>query len=162
MIFVPKKEDCTSWNECDNGVYISYHYEKKFPIIFLWGKTPKVNDNGDIIYTVDYDPFYLSIKECMNNEVLNCSSKACSAKPQLRYNKIIDKWFCNCPSSALCTKNNDQDEIDSGLIDINHINIENGYCDNPIEAILMWNKLFAQSYIDIANGNIKIFNEMEN
>ena len=149
MIFIPEKEKCTIWNETEDGIYIVYFVDgndnRELPIEFLWSKTPKMNE-------MNYDPFYLSVIECMRDKVLNCHS--CSAKPQLRYNKIINKWFCNCPSSALCTKNDDQDEINSNLIKGN-LTEERGYCDSPIEAILKWNENCAKDYENIAKENLK-------
>ena len=161
MIFVPKKENCITWNETEDGIYILYFYDgndtRELPIRFFWGRTPKLDKNNNVYYEMDYDPFYLSVEECMRNEVLNCSLHACSAKPQLRFNKIIDKWYCCCPSSAIGTKNNDEDEIKSNLIEKENISYENGYCDNAIEAILKWNETEAKCYADIARANIEIF-----
>ncbi len=163
MIFVPKKEECATWHETENGVYILYFYDgndkREFPIQFFWGKTPKLDKNENIYYEMDYDPFYLSVKECMRDEVLNCPLNACSAKPQLRFNKIINKWFCCCPSSAICTKNDDQDEIDSKLIRKENISSDHKYCDNPIEAILKWNESVGKAFADMAASNIKKFEE---
>ena len=119
MIFVPKKEDCLVWNETEDGIYILYFVDgndkRELPIQFLWSKTPKMNEKDEVYYEMDYDPFYLTVEQCMHEMVLDCPLSACSGKPQLRYNKIIDKWYCNCPSSAICTKNNDEDELNEML-----------------------------------------------
>ena len=153
MIFIPKKEECASWNETKDGIYILYfvdnNKDKELSIEFLWSKCPETN----------YDPFYLSVIECMNDVVLNCPLNACSSKPQLRYNKIINKWFCNCPSSAISTKNDDEDEIDSNLIN-GSLTAERGYCDNPIEAILRWNESCAKDYKSIVKANLKKLKEI--
>lgn len=166
MIWVPKKEDCITWNETENGIYILYFYdgndEREFPISFFWGKTPKSTEDGGLTYEMDYDPFYIRVEECMRDEVLNCPMNACSAKPQLRFNKIINKWFCNCPSSAICTKNDDQDELDTMLSLDKYFDYEHGFCDNPIEAILKWNESVGEDFTNMARENIKIFNEWKN
>ena len=158
MIFIPEKENCITWNETEDGIYILYFVDgndnRELPIQFIWSKTPKMNEKDEVYYEMDYDPFYLSVIECMRDEVLNCPLNACSAKPQLRYNKIINKWFCNCPSSAICTKNDDQDEINSNLIN-GDLTEERGYCDSPIEAILKWNENCAKDYENIAKENLK-------
>ena len=160
MIFVPKKQDCITWNETDKGIYILYfqdgNEEREFPIRFFWDKTPKLDENNNIYCQMDYDPFYLSVEECMREEVLNCPLNACSAKPQLRYNKIINKWYCNCPSSALCTKNDDQDELKELLSLTKRFDYNHGFCNNPIEAILKWNESCAKSYLNIAKNNLNI------
>lgn len=160
MIFVPKIEKCIVWNETEDGIYILYFVDgndtREFPISFLWSKTPKECKNEkDIIYVMDYDPFYLHVESCMREEVLNCSLNACSAKPQLRYNKIINKWFCNCPSSAICTKD-DQDELKELLSITKKIDYNHGFCNNPIEAILKWNENCAKNYFEIAKNNLNI------
>lgn len=151
MIWIPKKEDCLIWNETEQGIYIFYCIDgnntREFPIQFFWKKN----------YDKEYDPFYLSVEECLRDEVLNCPLSNCSSKPQLRYNKIINKWFCCCPSSALSTKNDDQDEIDSKLIDLNKVSFNIGYYDNPIEAILKWNETVGEDFVNIARSNIKKF-----
>lgn len=164
MIFVPKKEDCAIWNETDKGVFIFYcvdgNEEMELPIEFFWGKTPKLNENEETVYEMDYDPFYLSVETCMRENVLECSLLACGAKPQLRYNKIIDKWFCCCPSSAICTKNNDQSEMDELLSTQKFFDYEHGFCNNPIEAILKWNEICANDYVHIAKSCIEKYKEL--
>lgn len=166
MIFIPKKEDCVVWNETDEGIYILYFVDgnerMEMPIRFFWGKTPKVGKNNQTIYTKDYDPFYISVIECMNDEVLNCPLNACSAKPQLRYNKIIDKWYCNCPSGAICTKNDDQSELDE-LLSLDKVyDKKHGFCNNPVEAILKWNENCAISFRELAKSNMKKYRELMN
>lgn len=164
MIWIPKKEECSVWHETENGVYILYFVDgddnRELPIRFLWEKTPKMNEKDEVYYEMDYDPFYISVIECMNDEVLNCPLNACSAKPQLRYNKIINKWYCNCPSSAICTKNDDQEELNEMLSLTKEYTEENGFCDSPIEAILKWNENCAKDYENIALGNLKRYKEI--
>ena len=159
MIFIPKKEDCAVWNETGDEIYILYFVDGnesgEFSIEFHWSKTPKSNEEDEIYYEMDYDPFYLSVEGCMNSEVLNCS--VCSSKPQLRYNKIIDKWYCNCPSSALCTKNDDQEELNELLSLTKEYTEKAGFCDSPIEAILKWNENCAVFYKEIAKSNLKTY-----
>ena len=125
--------DCDIWKETDEGIHILYFADtkKEIPIRFFWDKTPKMNENNEVVYTNKYDSFYISVIECMNEEVLNCPLSACSAKPQLRYNVIIDKWFCNCPSGALCTKDNDQSELNELLALEKKYDEEHGFCNNP-------------------------------
>ena len=164
MIWIPKKEDCITWNETEDGIYILYFYDgndtRELPIHFFWGKTPKEDKNRNIYYEMDHDPFYLSVDECMRDRVLACPLNACSCLPQLRYNKIINKWFCNCASSAICTKNDDQSELDELLALTKEYDYEHGFCDNPIEAILKWNEGCAKDYENIAKENIKEFKKL--
>lgn len=159
MIFIPKKECCLVWNETEDGIHIIYYIDgnntREFGIKFLWSKSPKMNEKNEVYYEMDFDPFYISVIKCMNDEVLNCPLNACSAKPQLRYNKIINKWYCNCPSSALCTKNDDQDELDEMFSLTKEFTEKRGFCDSPIEAILKWNENCAKDYENIAKGNLK-------
>lgn len=164
MIFVPKKEECIVWNETDDGIYILYFVDgnekRELPIRFLWEKTPELDEHEQVTRINDYDPFYLSVVECMNDQVLDCPLNACSAKPQLRYNKIIDKWYCNCPSGAICTKNNDQSELDELLSLDKEYDEKHGFCNSPIEAILKWNENCAESYKEIAAGNMKKYRQL--
>lgn len=164
MIFIPHKMDCDIWKETDEGIHILYFADtkKEIPIRFFWDRTPKMNENNEVVYTNKYDSFYISVIECMNEEVLNCPLSACSAKPQLRYNVIIDKWFCNCPSGALCTKDNDQSELDELLVLEKKYDEEHGFCNNPIEAILKWNEICAINLRKIAQRNMKKYKELIN
>ena len=166
MFWIPKREDCITWNETEDGTYILYFYdgndEREFPIQFLWSKTPKLDENDNIYSEMDYDTFYLHVLECMREAVLPCPLNACSCMPQLRYNKIIDKWFCNCASAAICTKNDDQSELDNLLSLTKNFDYEHGFCDNPIEAILKWNESCAKDYESIAKENIKEFKAWKN
>lgn len=162
MIFVPNKDDCIVWNETENGIYISYCYNKQdFLIRFHWGLTPHLQKDQSIKYIMDYDPFYLTVEQCMHEMVLDCPLSSCSGKPQLRYNKIIDKWYCNCPSSAICTKNNDEDELNEMLaIYQKQYDYKHGFCNNPIEAILKWNISCAESYKENAKHAIKEYKQL--
>lgn len=117
MLFVPNKSDCQIWFKRDDGtIFIRWAFNNKFPICFIWGKKPILNElTNKIEYEETDDPFYLEVIGCMDDEVLKCPEAACSSFPQLRYNKILNKWFCNCPSSAICTKNTDNDELEELL-----------------------------------------------
>ena len=158
MIWVPKKEECIVWTEMDDGVHIIYSFDKKnkkeFQVQFVWMKAPRIDGNWQVHHEMNYDPYYLLVQECMGEHVLMCSLIPCSSHPQLRYNKIINKWFCCCPSSAAGTKNDDQDEIDTKLVNLDHIDQRHGYCDNPIEAILRWNESCAEDYLIIAHKKL--------
>jgi len=132
MIFVPKKEDCLVWNDCGDYLNIYYRPNKDSDesIDFKWWKKDNKYE----------DPNYLEVSEVNNCLVLPCSLDACRCNPQLRYNKIIDKWYCNCTSSALGTKNDDQDEIDTLLqYAKGEYTEEKGFFDNPYHAIMFWN-----------------------
>ena len=150
MIFVPEKEKCIIWNDTpDEFIYILYEYNKDIKISFKWIKNK------------DNDPFYIQLegltifKDVFDRHslrVLNCVEPACECQPQLRYNKIINKWFCMCASSMICTKNDDKDELEhpdiSKHFKENTLNEENGYFDNPVDAILNWNKSIAEFYFN--------------
>ena len=139
MIFVPEKENSIVWNETDVGIFIFYQYKELGTISFKWGKSPETSDYSD--------PFYIEVTEVNNEPVLACSLNACSCQPQLRYNDIIKKWYCNCSSSAICTKNEDQDEIDELLFWAKgEYTEEKGFFDDPIGAILCWNVQTAEDY----------------
>lgn len=139
MIFVPTKEVCALWNEMENLIFIILDYDKNTKIMFKWHK----NDKGE------YDPFNLEVDsfqiaadeyQTMYLQMLTCQEPACQALPQLRYNDIIKKWYCCCPSSMICTKNDDEDELKL-FQDMNmQINEENGFFDNPRDAIIYWNQ----------------------
>ena len=112
-------------------------------------------------YEQKFDPDYLIVKGCMQEPVLKCSLNACNSYPQLRYNKIINKWYCVCSSSTICTKNTDEDELETILKKYE----DNGYDDNkfaknPIEAIFLWNKNVANDYNEIAKEKIKIIKKV--
>jgi len=146
MIFVPKKEECITWNELDDYIYINWRYyptdESNNMISFKWYKSSQTKDFSD--------PFCIEVVRVLNQYVLPCSLNACECQPQLRYNNIIKKWFCNCASSAVCTKNDDQDEIDELLgYAKGEYTEEKGFFDNPIKAILYWNVNTAEDYIKI-------------
>lgn len=151
MIFIPEKEKCTIWNETDEYIFILFFADKdmEFPFSFHWYK----DHNGK------YDPFNLCLVEFAREFVQHCNMINCgdTSYPQLRYNKIVNKWFCCCSSSAICTKNDDKDEIESGLLDLKRDYDTLG--DTPMDAVIKWN-------ISIANGiksiNENIANELKN
>lgn len=148
MIFVPEKEKCSLWNNgLDEFIYIVYDYNHDIKISFKWMQKEK------------NDPFYIQLDELTvykengfdghTIKILNCVEIGCQASPQLRYNNIIKKWFVTCPSSMICTKNDDNDELE---IFVNtKFTEENGFFDNPVNAILDWNKNIALFYIDESN-----------
>ena len=132
MIFVPEKKSCTIWKDC--GDYINIYYkvnptpECNNAIDFKWWKQNGKAEN----------PFYLEVTEVLEHLVLPCSLDACRCQPQLRYNDIIKKWYCCCASSALGTDNDDEDELQT-MLRGKEFTDENGFCDDPILAILRWN-----------------------
>ena len=149
MIYIPKNEKdiFVQQTDCENYIYIGcqYHpnYESTNWISFEWHKSYQKNDFSD--------PFDLQVVRVLDQIVLPCSLNACECQPQLRYNNIIKKWFCNCASSAICTKNDDQDEINELLKWAKgEYTEEKGFCDDPISAILYWNLTMAESYKKIA------------
>jgi len=140
MIFVPNEN--VSKNTDENGSdFLFWEYNKDFEIMFEWERTPKYNKKTkETLYIKDYNPFYLSVIKINDEEVMKCQMSACQAHPQLRYNKIIDKWYCNCPSSAIKTDNDDKSELLTILSRYDYKYKErDGFCDNPVKAIIMWN-----------------------
>ena len=141
MIFVPEKKSCAIWRDC--GDYVNIYYkvnptpDNNNAIDFKWWKKNGKTD----------DPYYLEVQEVLNHLVLPCSLDACRCQPQLRYNDIIKKWYCNCSSSALGTKNDDEDEIKTLIYWAKgEYTEEKGFCDDPINAILRWNISLAEDY----------------
>lgn len=160
MIFIPKEK--VERERRENGEeLLVWNYSEEYIISFLWRRTPKININTDMVELVaDKDPFYLEVVALNYNPVMRCSSIACNANPHLRYNKIIDKWYCNCPSSAICTENNDKSEIEELLTFSNgEYTKENGFYDNPIEAILMWNITMSKNCLEEFQDELKEFEE---
>lgn len=169
MIFIPKKEDCVTWNQVDDGtVYILYKYfedhENVILIQFVWYPQPVFDNELDEVtkYEQKFDPDYLVVKGCMQEPVLKCSLNACNSYPQLRYNKIINKWYCVCSSSTICTKNTDEDELETILkkYEDNGYDDDDKFAKNPIEAIFLWNKNVANDYNEIAKEKIKIIKKI--
>ena len=169
MIFIPKKEDCVTWNQVEDGtVYILYKYFEDYKnvilIQFIWYPQPVFDNELDKItkYEQKFDPNYLVVKGCMNEPVLKCPLNACNQYPQLRYNKLINLWYCICSSSSICTENTDEDELETFLKKYE----DNGYCDhdgfaeNPIEAIFLWNKNVANDYNKIAKDKLKTIKKL--
>lgn len=149
MIFIPEKEKCALWNELEDLRFIIYDYDKNTKIMFKWYK----HENK-------YDPFYLEVyaiqvvKNTFDTTYLkSLECNCCEAQPQLRYNDIIKKWYCICPSSMICTKNTDEDELK--LWENNILDEEHGYYDNPIKAIFHWNKIIAESIIHQCENILK-------
>lgn len=167
MIFIPT-ENIRIVDKDEGGQWIFWNYIEKYDYLaiigFNWEKSPiersKDSDSNEYDWIFNKDSFYLTVESILNEPVLPCSLNACGCQPQLRFNKIINKWYCNCQSSAICTKNNDESEIDTLIkfsVNNNMINKKNGFCDNPIEAVLMWNILMAKSYNNIAKDHLKKF-----
>ena len=131
MIFVPQKEKCSLWNQSDNDIFIVYNYNDAIKICFYWKK-----------YKGKFEPFSLEIKsieiESIKLNIFNCTQPSCQAYPQLRYNDIMKKWYVCCPSSMICTKDNDESEIE--LFKCIELIEKNGFYDDPINAILHWQK----------------------
>lgn len=136
MIFIPDRENCSIWNETEDYIVIVYNYNENVKINFEWKK-----------YKDQFDPFYISIKEIIiinnNGDILNldvmpCNEYYCKELPQLRYNDIMKKWYACCPSSMLCTENDDEDEIE--LFKCVDLIEKNGFYNDPINAILHWQK----------------------
>lgn len=169
MIFIPKKEDCVTWNQVEDGtVYILYKYfedyENLILIQFIWYPQPVFDNELDKItkYEQKFDPNYLVVKWCMNEHVLKCPLNACNQHPQLRYNKLIDLLYCACSSSTLGTKNTDEDELETflkGYEDNGYCN-DDGFAENPIEAIFLWNKNVANGYNKIAKDKLKTIKKL--
>lgn len=169
MIFIPKKEDCVTWNQVEDGtVYILYKYFEDYKnvilIQFIWYPQPVFDNASDKItkYEQKFDPNYLVVKGCMNEHVLKCPLNACNQHPQLRYNKLINLWYCTCSSSTVCTKNTDEDEMETFLkiYEDNGYSDKNGFAENPIEAIFLWNKNVANDYIETAKDKLKIIRKL--
>lgn len=79
----------------------------------------------------------------------------------MRYNAIIDKWFCTCASSAICTKNNDKDEIEGDML--KHLNGDYSELSNtPFEAIIQWNLNVSRTIKEINEHILKEIEEDEN
>lgn len=138
MIFVPEKKSCPVWNDC--GDYINIFYrpdDSDDSITFKWWKKDNKAE----------DPYNLEVYNVNSQFVLPCALNACNCNPQLRFNKIINKWYCNCSSSALGTKNDDKDELKTLLEWAKGVyNEEKGFCDTPYRAIMCWNVFTAEDY----------------
>ena len=146
MIFVPEKEKCLIWNDkLKNEIFIIYQFNDRVRINFRWHKC-----QNDV-----YDPFYLCLEEIRIQEstfenvimpVFKCLEPACEASPQLRYNRLIKKWFVACPSSMICTKDDDQDELE--LFKNKKFTEDEGFYNNPVLAILAWNNSIATCIVE--------------
>ena len=129
----------------------------------MWYPQPVFDNELDEVtkYEQKFDPDYLVVKGCMQEPVLKCSLNACNSYPQLRYNKIINKWYCVCSSSTICTKNTDEDELKTILKKYEDNGYDyNKFAKNPIEAIFLWNKNVANDYNEIAKEKIKIIKKV--
>lgn len=134
MIYIPNN-NVNHIKNTDSFDILIWIYDNH-QIIFKWCRSPKYNKQNDSIsYIKDYDPFYLNISKLDNIDIHQCE---CSCFPQLRYNDIIKKFYCNCSSSAICTKNNDEDELKELLQFVKDYNELNGFFNNPIDAITFW------------------------
>ena len=146
MIFVPDKEKINCWYNFKGQMYLNYSFDENVIVNFQWRKDKN-----------EYDPFYLFVESVVINDktinVLKCTLFPCNSLPQLRYNDIIKKWFCSCPSSMLGAKNNDESQLQQ-LKNI-EFNEQNGFCDTPFNAILMWNKIMAQQIIKTCDDYLK-------
>lgn len=157
MIWIPPKDKCEIWNETENGRFILFFLdkeEKKYPIEFFWHKPS---------FSESYDPFYLFVRSFCNEFVQHCNMINCGDQsyPQLRYNAIIDKWFCTCASSAICTENNDKDEIEGDML--KHLKGDYSELSNtPFEAIIQWNLNVSRTIKEINEHILKEIEEDEN
>lgn len=167
MIFIPT-ENVVKRNNGKGGLYLIWTYQQTYDqnyiITFEWTKTPIYNKKmDDVKYKFDHDPFYLHVDTICYQDILPCSFAPCKCKPQLRYNKIIDKWFCNCASSAITTKNDDQSELEELLcFDYEKNSFDKPeYCNNPVEAIFQWNISMADSYKKINEEYLEKFKKIK-
>lgn len=164
MIFVPKKEKAIIWNydDINHTIHIFYPLNDNCKLKIIWyGK----NNEKFQTYNICIKEIYIKSKDKLNVEnikILNCMFPGCQCYPELRYNKIIDKWFCMCSSSMICTKDDDEDELEHPDINThfknNTLTEENGFFNNPIKALLDWNKNRALDIIEICN-NINLEND---
>lgn len=143
MLFVPKRQDCRLWNDkLQDQIYIIYDF-KQGDIHFKLQK----------FYPLQW--FNAQIVECCKIDVQVCSLNVCSCSPQLRYNDIIKKWYCCCPSSALAVKqNDDKSELETMFFNT-EITKQNGFADNAVEAVMLWNIKMCKNIIDQCNTKIK-------
>ena len=154
MIFVPEKEKCLIWNDkLEDEIFMIYQFNDNVKINFRWYKY-----QNDV-----YDPFYLGLEEiCIQKStfenivmpIFKCLEPACEASPQLRYNRIIKKWFVTCPSSMICTKDNDQDELE--LFKNKKFTEDEGFYSNPVLAILAWNNNIATWIVENCKKLIEV------
>jgi hypothetical protein len=152
MIFIPKRDECELWCTYKDMIYVIYPYNDKIKIHFTWTKS-----QDETYETYNFHPseiyFY---DESGNTEIFpifNCTYSPCKCMPELRYNSIIKKWFCECSSSLICTKDDDKDELEyppiKNYIDRNEVemlNDENGYFDDMFHALMYWNKQALNAY----------------
>jgi hypothetical protein len=158
MIFVPKKENAILWNDnLKDIIFIIYPINDNVKLHIEW---LKINNKFET-YSINIKEISIKIDEYNwdNIIILNCNFVGCQCSPELRYNKIINKWFCFCSSSMICTKDDENDELEYPIIEKciknNTLNEENGFFDNPIDALLYWNKQRALEIIDFSDTNMK-------
>ena len=128
MIFIP--EENVDIRESDTHYYYHWNRSDGNDILFL---QEKLNPEQVYIENINY-------RYC----VLPCPEIACRCEPQLHYNSIAKKFFMVCPSSLICTTNNEQAEYD--------FIIENSLSlfDDAFEAVINWNIEVAQIHLEIA------------
>lgn len=145
MIFIPIENIRTKWDlEKGKSKYIIWTYNEFVEIHFINYINDKFNSYVKEVHTVEDDKLSTSVRF----EILKCPELACQAKPQLRYNAIIKKYFCECPSSMICTKDNDEAEIEFFKeTNVSNFSEENGFFDDPLKAILFWQKTIANYYL---------------
>ena len=154
MIFIPPEDQIEIMNKTDEFEMIKWMYNDNM-ILFEWTNEPQSHKK--------HIPFYLHPIQIGRENVLTCPESACQCYPQLRYNKIIDKWFCNCTSSAICTKDDDdQDELDELCVfdkRRNSFDEQHGYCNDPIKAILLWNITVANALLNLNQKQLDVYDK---
>lgn len=168
MIHVPfinvktkKNKDGLSLTWCPYSI----EEKEKYKIVFQWFKTTIKEENGKTKSVFIKDPNFLNVVSCCDMPVLCCLNDNCHCFPQLRYNSIIKKWKCNCCTQAMVTKNLDEDELET----IYRVDFTNGktkpikgYFEDPIEAILDWNKKIQIKSIKHIDSVIKKLSKIDN
>lgn len=133
MIFIPKENVNTKESE----TFYFHHWNRPDGNSILLMQS-KENPLDVFIESVNYRYY-----------VLPCSEIACQCNPQLRYNSIAGKFFMVCPSSLICTEDNDQAELEF---------IKENSCelfDDALDAIIEWNISEAMTHIEIAKKRFK-------
>ena len=145
MIFIPTKNIRTKWDiEKGKSEYIIWTYNDFVEIHFINYINEVFNSYVKEIHTVEDDGLSTGVRF----EILKCPELACQAEPQLRYNTIIKKYFCECPSSMLSIKNTDESEMTYFKEQkIKKFIEKNGFYNDPLKAILGWQKSIANCHI---------------
>lgn len=148
MIFVPTKNVREKWDIKDGEAeYIIWTYNEFVEIHYIHYKKDEFNSYVSEIHTEkedDYNSKFLCTWHRF--KLLNCPEICCQAEPQLRYNAIINKYYCICPSSMICTKNDDKDEIRYFKEMKIKFTQKNGFSSDPLKAICLWQRSMAKSY----------------